>query len=87
MCRGDSATIASLLDTAFSHPPTTPAATIHPANLVLHPAGVGGAHLGPAAFNCWPPSAMQVGPDDEQYDEYPELSIEEWHRKNNLYIE
>lgn len=29
----------------------------------------------------------QIGPDDEQYEQYPELSIEEWHKKNNLYIE
>jgi hypothetical protein len=31
--------------------------------------------------------ALQVGADDEQYEEYPELSIEEWHKKHNLYIE
>ncbi len=28
-----------------------------------------------------------VGPQDEKFDEYPELGIEEWHRKNGLYIE
>ncbi|KAL4442673.1 hypothetical protein ABPG77_006667 [Micractinium sp. CCAP 211/92] len=29
----------------------------------------------------------QVGPEDETYDEYPELSIEDWHRKHGLYVE
>lgn len=29
----------------------------------------------------------QFGPGDERYDEYPELSIEEWHRKHRLWID
>jgi hypothetical protein len=29
----------------------------------------------------------QVGPDDECYEEYPALSIEEWHKRHNLWIE
>ena len=33
------------------------------------------------------PSFLQIGPNDEQYDGYPELSIEDWHKQNNMYIE
>jgi hypothetical protein len=28
----------------------------------------------------------QVGPKDQCYDEYPELGIEEWHKKHGVYI-
>lgn len=34
-----------------------------------------------------PNCLVQVGAEDAQYEEYPELSIEEWHKKNNLYVE
>jgi hypothetical protein len=30
--------------------------------------------------------ALQVGPTDEQYEEYPELGIEEWHKKHAVYV-
>jgi len=29
----------------------------------------------------------QVGPHDDCFDRYPELSIEDWHRKHELWIE
>ena len=29
----------------------------------------------------------QVGPDDECYEGYPALSIEDWHKRRNLWIE
>jgi hypothetical protein len=29
----------------------------------------------------------QIGPADERYDGYPELSIEDWHKRRNLWIE
>ncbi|HEY1794561.1 MAG TPA: GFA family protein [Stellaceae bacterium] len=29
----------------------------------------------------------QIGPDDECYDGYPELSIEDWHKTNGLWID
>ena len=29
----------------------------------------------------------QIGPADECYDGYPELSIEDWHKRRNLWIE
>ena len=29
----------------------------------------------------------QIGPGDERYDGYPALSIEEWHKRRNLWIE
>src|SRR4051812_3543789 len=29
----------------------------------------------------------QIGPDDECYDGYPPLSIEEWHKRRDLWIE
>ena len=29
----------------------------------------------------------QIGPDDECYDGYPALSIEEWHKRRNLWID
>lgn len=29
---------------------------------------------------------MQVSEGDKTYDEYPELGIEEWHKKNKCYI-
>jgi hypothetical protein len=29
----------------------------------------------------------QIGPGDECFDGYPELSIEEWHRRRGLWIE
>lgn len=28
-----------------------------------------------------------IGPDDDCFDEYPELSIEEWHRRRELWID
>jgi len=28
-----------------------------------------------------------VGPDDECFDEYPQLSIEEWHRGRGLWLD
>lgn len=28
----------------------------------------------------------QLGPKDETYDEYPPLGIEEWHKKQHVYI-
>jgi hypothetical protein len=31
--------------------------------------------------------APQIGPDDECYDEYPALSIEDWHKRRNLWVE
>lgn len=31
--------------------------------------------------------APQVGPDDECYDGYPRLSIEDWHKTNGLWID
>lgn len=29
----------------------------------------------------------QIGPGDERYDGYPALSIEEWHKRHNLWVE
>ncbi|HEX3882871.1 MAG TPA: GFA family protein [Stellaceae bacterium] len=29
----------------------------------------------------------QIGPDDDRYDGYPELSIEDWHKTNGLWID
>jgi hypothetical protein len=29
----------------------------------------------------------QIGPDDNCFDGYPELSIEEWHKRRGLWIE
>lgn len=29
----------------------------------------------------------EVGPEDETFEEYPELGIEEWHQKHGLYID
>ena len=29
----------------------------------------------------------QIGPNDECFDGYPELSIEDWHKKHGLWIE
>ncbi|EFN53553.1 hypothetical protein CHLNCDRAFT_25663 [Chlorella variabilis] len=29
----------------------------------------------------------QVGPQDDQFDAYPDLSIEEWHKKHKLWVE
>jgi hypothetical protein len=29
----------------------------------------------------------QIGPNDECFDGYPELSIEEWHKKHRLWVE
>lgn len=31
--------------------------------------------------------ALQVGPKDKCYDEYPELGIEDWHKKHGVYME
>lgn len=31
--------------------------------------------------------APDLGPDDDCFDEYPELSIEEWHRRRGLWME
>lgn len=33
------------------------------------------------------PLPLQVGPQDETYNEYPELSIHDWHKKHGLYVE
>jgi len=30
---------------------------------------------------------MQITSEDKQYEGYPELGIEEWHKKHGLYIE
>jgi hypothetical protein len=30
---------------------------------------------------------LQIGPDDERYDGFPSLSIEEWHKRRNLWID
>ena len=30
---------------------------------------------------------LQIGPDDDCFDGYPELSIEDWHKKHRLWIE
>ena len=29
----------------------------------------------------------QIGPEDECYEEYPALSIEEWHKRRKLWID
>ena len=29
----------------------------------------------------------QIGPNDDCFDAYPELSIEDWHKKHGLWIE
>ena len=29
----------------------------------------------------------QIGPNDDRFDGYPELSIEDWHKKHGLWIE
>jgi hypothetical protein len=29
----------------------------------------------------------QIGPNDDCFDGYPELSIEDWHKKHGLWIE
>ena len=31
--------------------------------------------------------APQIGPNDDCFDGYPELSIEDWHKKHGLWIE
>lgn len=46
-----------------------------------------GPHGQCSALLVCPPHVLQVGPKDETYDEYPELSIEDWHRKHGLYVE
>ena len=28
-----------------------------------------------------------IGPNDQSFDEYPEESIEDWHRKRGLWVE
>ena len=33
------------------------------------------------------PAAAQIGEGDACYDGYPELSIEDWHKRRNLWIE
>jgi len=30
---------------------------------------------------------LQIGPDDERYEGYPALSIEDWHKRRGLWIE
>ncbi|PRW32562.1 alanine acetyltransferase [Chlorella sorokiniana] len=30
---------------------------------------------------------LQIGPEDEQFDGYPDLGIEEWHKKHGLLVE
>ena len=30
---------------------------------------------------------LQIGPDDDCFDGYPELSIEDWHKKHRLWID
>ena len=53
------------------------------------------------AYNAYAPATMlsppdpthgiaikpQIGPDDDCFDGYPELSIEEWHKRRGLWIE
>ena len=29
---------------------------------------------------------LQLGPEDEQYELYPDLSLEEWHRKHGVWV-